>query len=111
MDYQNFTYIDKRSNGFSLASLVVAIIGLATGCCVYTGIICGALAIMFALLSKGGELTMDGKAKAGLTIGIISIVFSIFVLIVTLALTISSFGSFENFLYEYNNILKGNQTF
>ena len=53
MDYP--IYEDKRSNGFATAALVLGIVGIATGCCVYTGIICGALAIIFALLSRGGS--------------------------------------------------------
>lgn len=105
MDYQNFNYIDKRSSGFTTASFVLSIIGIATGCCVYTGIICGALAIMFALLSKGGETTMNTKAKIGLGLGIISIIFGILIFIGGLAIVIYQYGSFDAYMNEYMDIL------
>ena len=105
MDNQNFNSMSTRSNGFITASFALGIIGIATGCCVYTSIICGALAIMFALLSKGGMPAMPSKAKIGLTLGIVSILLGVIVFIAMLVIAISSFGSFENFWYEYSDIL------
>ena len=105
MDYQNFNYIDKRSSNFATASFIMGVIGIATGCCIYTGIICGALAIMFALLSKGGEHTIHPRGKLGLTLGIVRIALGILIFVIMLAVTISSFGSFESFWYEYKDIL------
>ena len=67
MDYEpNKSYIEMRSAGMSVASLVLGIIGLSMGCCIYPPIIFGSLAIIFALLSRGGEMHMNSYAKAGL---------------------------------------------
>ena len=64
MDYgANKSYIEMRSAGMSVASLVMGILGLAMGCCVYPPVIFGSLAILFALLSKGGELHMNSYGK------------------------------------------------
>lgn len=111
MDYQNFNYIDKRSNRFATASFVLGIIGIATGCCVYTSIICGALAVMFAFLSRGGEMTMNTKAKISVILGIVSIILGILIFVSALAIVISQYGSFDAYLNEYNEILNNNALF
>lgn len=104
MEYS--TYEDKRSRGFTTASLVLGIIGIATGCCVYTGIICGALAIIFALLSRGGEKTMSNQAKVGLALGIVGIVTGILMLVAAFAVVIAEFGSFENYMEYYFDLME-----
>lgn len=105
-------YDDKRSNSMALASLVLGIIAIATGCCVYTSIICGALAIMLALLSRGGEMTMAPRAKVGMILGIIGIVLGILMLVAAIAFVIIQFGGFENYMDSYmeyyNGIMNGN---
>lgn len=112
MDNPNYSiYEDKRSNGMTLAALVLGIIAIATGCCVYTSIICGALAIMLALLSRGGEMTMASRAKVGMILGIIGIVLGILMLVAAVALAIVQFGGFENYMNSYmeyyNGIMNG----
>lgn len=101
---------NKRSEGMAIAAMVLGIIGTATGCCVYTGIGCGALAIILALLSRGGEMTLSPKAKAGLWLGIAGIVLGIFIYVIYFIFTILQFGSFENYMNEsmklYNDLLE-----
>lgn len=105
MDNSNYSpYQNKRSNSMATAALILGIIGIAIGCCVYTGIICGALAIIFALLSRGGEMTMDSKAKAGVVLGIIAIVISILLLVGALAMLIAQFGSIDNYMDYYYDL-------
>lgn len=84
----------KKKNGFSIASLVLGIVSLVGCCCCCGEIIgtilmgiCGVLAIVFAFLSKkdnGGK--MDGKAIAGLVLGIVALVFLVFFLILAINL-------------------------
>lgn len=106
MNYSEYTsYEDKRSNGFTTASLVLGIVGIATGCCVYTGIICGALAVIFALLSRGGEKTMSAKAKAGLALGIVGIVSGILMLVAAFAVILTEFGSFDAYMEYYYELM------
>lgn len=110
MNYSEYTsYEDKRSNGFSTASLVLGIVGVATGCCIYTGIICGALAVIFALLSRGGERTMSSRSGVGLALGIVGIVSGILMIIIAFAVVIAEFGSLgaymENYMEYYNEIM------
>ena len=96
----------KHSSGFATASLVLGIIGLATGCCIYTSIICGALAVIFALLSRGGEMTMPGKSKIGLGLGIASTVMGILILAIAFAYMILQFGGLEGYLDYYNDLMQ-----
>ena len=87
--YGGFAPQPKKKNGFSIASLVLGIVSLV-GCCCCCGEILGTivmgvaavLAIVFAFLSKkenGGK--MDGKAIAGLVLGIVALVFLVLFLI------------------------------
>lgn len=95
----------KPSRGFSLASLILGIAGIATGCCVYPGIVCGTLAIMFALLSKGGQLTLPKESKIGLILGIISTVFGILIVVISLVTVFVTFGGIENYMAYYFELM------
>lgn len=99
-------YQTKHSQGFATASLVLGIIGLATGCCIYTCIICGALAVIFALLSKGGELTMPGKSKIGLALGIAGIILGLLLFALSFAYMLIQFGGLEGYLEYCNDLLQ-----
>ena len=82
--YSGFEPAQKKSqNGYAIASLVLGIVSvLCCCCCCFTGalglIIMGVsavLAVVFAFLSKKNTNgKMDGKAIAGLVLGIVAIV-------------------------------------
>lgn len=99
MEYS--VYEEKRSGSFATAALVLGIIGTATGCCIYTGLICGSLAILFALLSRGGEMTLCSRGKAGLTLGIIAVSMAILFYILMIGYVFYFYGTeyYEFFLY------------
>ena len=61
---------DRRSPGMATAALVLSCAGLFTFTCGYTSIIFGALGIILALLSKGGEYTCSKQAKVASIVGI-----------------------------------------
>ena len=69
--------IDKRSHGMETAALVLALISISTCTCIYLSIPLGALAVMFALLSKGGETTLNSKSKLALCLGIAGMVLTV----------------------------------
>jgi hypothetical protein len=108
MDYQpdmnHNRYEDKHSSGLATASVVMGTIALATCCCIYSAIVAGALSIIFALLSKGGEMKMDSKGKIGLILGIAGLVITIIIYAVAFTLTIQHYGSFDKFLDYCNQI-------
>lgn len=97
-DMPNNSYIEKRSQSMAIASMALAIAGLVMGCCIYPAIIFGSLAIILALLSRGGEMTTNGYAKAGLIMGGIAIAFGILFFIYGLVTLLVQFGGIEGYL-------------
>mgnify|MGYP007001697205 CR=1 FL=1 len=63
----------RRSQRMENAALLLGVIGAATFCLVYPALICGSLAIVFALLSRGGERTLTSRAKIALILGAIAL--------------------------------------
>lgn len=102
----NTSYIEKRSTSMAIASMVLAIAGLVMGCCVYPAIIFGSLAIILALLSRGGEMTTNGYAKAGLILGCIAIVFGILFFIYSLITVLVQFGGFEGYMNYVEKLME-----
>ena len=101
----NKSYIDVRSASMSIASMILGILGLIMSCCIYPAIIFGSLAIIFALLSRGGEMNTIGYAKAGLILGIIGIVFGILLFTYGLITLITRFGSIEGYLQYIQDLM------
>ena len=103
--HENYNlYHDKRSQSFATAGFVLGLIAALTPYFVFTSLICGPLAIIFGLLSKGGEMTMDTKGKVAVILGIIGLVLTVLIMLVAFRVVIlDEFGGFENFL-KYSQI-------
>ena len=101
--HENYNlYHDKRSQSFATAGFVLVLIAALTPYFVFTSLICGPLAIIFGLLSKGGEMTMDTKGKVAVILGIIGLVLTVLIILVAFRVVIiDEFGGFENFLKYY----------
>lgn len=101
--HENYNlYHDKRSQSFATAGFVLGLIVALTPYFVFTSLICGPLAIIFGLLSKGGEMTMDTKGKVAVILGIIGLVLTVLIMLVAFRVVIlDEFGGFENFLKYY----------
>lgn len=84
----------RRSKRLENASFICGIIAIATPCIVYPAFICGALAIVFALLSRGGEQTMTSRAKIGLSLGAIGFCIVLLMLLWTLVVAYVYYGGF-----------------
>ncbi len=107
MDYEpNKSYIEMRSAGMSVASLIIGILGLVMSCCIYPPIIFGSLAIIFALLSRGGEMHMNSYAKAGLILGIIAIICGILFFIYSVLTLLLQFGGIEGYLQYIEDLMQ-----
>lgn len=83
------------ANGWAIASLIFGILSLVicTCCCGGTGwipLILGALAIVFAIVSRKGQ-KMSGVAIGGLVCGIIAVVLALAVLLLGLLVLDESF--------------------
>lgn len=109
MDQQNYNPYNntpygyrppKPANSFVTASLVLGTMAVVMCSCIYLSIACGALAIIFALLSRGAKMELDPKAKIGLFLGIIGIVVTILFYAYAFYIMLQEYGSFEGILRE-----------
>ena len=74
-DQQNAPQPNK-ANGMSIASLIVAIVGILLGCCWgIVGVICGIVALVLGIM--GNKKNKSGVGTAGIVVSIICIVLSI----------------------------------
>ncbi len=96
---------NPRSAGMETAAFVLGIISIVTCTCIYASIVCGSLAIMFALLSKGGATSMSKRANYALVLGVIGIVVTIAVFTIALVSTLQTYGSFENMMRAYSDLM------
>lgn len=108
MDYNgtSTSYIDKRSASMAIASMVLGIAGMVMSCCIYPAIIFGSLALLLAVLSRGGEMTFSNYAKAGMILGIIAIVCGILFLTISLITIYVEFEGFEGYLEYIEKMLE-----
>ena len=88
MDFENYSNNTNNSNNFhnnkrnaamETASFTLGIISILSSTCIYVSIVCGALAIIFAILSKGGATSMSSRACLSLGLGVSGIVFTIII--------------------------------
>lgn len=98
-------YEDKSSGGMATASLVFGILAIITCCCIYTAMIFGALAVIFALLSRGGERKLSSVAVAGLILGIIGMVLGILFISFFIISAILEYGGLEHYIDSYYDFL------
>ena len=84
------TEVTQKKNGMATAAMVLGIISIPTGFMGWLGIICGILAIIFAVVAKNkikadaGLSHTSGAAKTGLITGIIGVVIGIIIIILAI---------------------------
>lgn len=93
----------KRKNGFSIAALVLGIVSIVCCCISYLGLVCAALAIIFAVLDKKQNEGMNGMALAGLICGIIGAVIAVYTIVDGI---LNPVVLDETFLEEYFKMLE-----
>lgn len=96
----------RRSGRMEFYALTLGIIALVGFCFVYPPLICGSLAIVFALLSRGGESTFAPKARAGLILGILALSLIVLVCVGTITYILVCYGSFDNMLIQMEDVLR-----
>ena len=80
------------------AAMILGIVSLTTCSCLYISIVCGALAIIFASLSRGGGMTYGARAQLGLILGIIGLSATIILYGLSFAVALQQYGSIEGIL-------------
>lgn len=99
--YKTVMEMKNQSRAWSVASLVVSIVSLLCCCLGWPGIVLGALAIVFSVLSRRNIGYFDGLSIAGLIVGIFGVVFSGSMLIFSYVVENSEF--YEELLKELEN--------
>ena len=106
----NFQYTPPQPrviklNMFEAASMALGIGAILSCTCFYGAYIMGALAILFALLSRGGQMKMSSKAKLGLILGIGAIILTTVVTIGAFFIALEEYGSIEGILREGSQMM------
>jgi hypothetical protein len=73
---QAMTPAQMSRNGFLIASVICSFLSLMSCCFIFGSMICAAMAIVFAILSKGKELKMHWMGKVSIGIATASLVLS-----------------------------------
>ena len=71
-----------KNRGFSITSMVLGIVSVLCCCLGWTGLIFGAAAIVFAIVSRKSLGYFDGMSIAGLVVGIFGVCFGVLMLVV-----------------------------
>ena len=90
----------QRGNAMETAAMVLGASSIIMCNCLYLAIPFGGLAILFALLSRGGRMSMTARARNGLILGIIGIIVTIAFYAYAFYIAIQDAGSLEALLRE-----------
>ena len=88
------------------AAIVLSVIAIATTCCIYSSIVCGSLGIILALLSRGDKKQLTPQGKLAVTTSTMAIVISVVATIIMFVITIRQYGSLDNFMKAYSEIIE-----
>lgn len=97
-------YPSRHSERMAIASFTLGLIALLSCTCLYLSIPCGALSIIFATLSRGGNMQYSSKAQIGLILGISALVVTAVIYGVSFAMALGEYGSIEGILKAYADL-------
>lgn len=96
--------VEKK--GMGIASLVLGIISVITGCCCFfigLGLILGVLAVIFGIIflkANKGKLVSKGFGISGIILGVIGILLTVIIWVYTLVSFRASGISFDEFIEQ-----------
>lgn len=91
----------SRSKAWSVAALILSIASIMCCCVYWVGLVCGALGIIFAVISRRSLGYFDGLSIASIIVSIFGLVFSVLLLYVALTLENN-----PEFMELYNQMLE-----
>ena len=99
--------VKTQGNGAAITSMIFGIISIVCCCCCGMGFLCGAIAIIFAIISGKKKGRIQGMAIAGLICGIIGLVMGF-----CCDMSVWVFGGsleafWENFVESFNEAYYG----
>ena len=94
----------QKSRAWSVASIAVAVASVICCCLPWFGLVCGILAVVFAVVSRKAIGYFDNLAIAGLIVGIFGIVFGVSNMV--LNYLIENTDMLSEFVAEYEQLLE-----
>lgn len=104
MDYTNYPP-RPRINRFESTAMTLGIASVISCTMLYVSIPCGALAILFANLSRGAKMEYSKPAKIGKIAGIIGLVLTVVIFTAAFAYALQEFGSIEGIVRNYCDMM------
>ena len=113
MDFQSDDNFSRQyrppaqpQDAMTTAAIVLSVIAIATTCCIYASLVCGSLAIILALLSRGDKKKLTPQGKLAVTTSSAAIAISVIATVIMFAVTIREYGSLENFMKAYSDLVE-----
>ncbi len=101
MDHNFNPYEHKPTNTMETAAMVLGTGSIVLSTCIYVSIPFGALAIIFALLSRGARMSLSARARNALILGIAGLVITFILCIYAFYTIMQDPGQFEDMLRQY----------
>lgn len=107
-EFNNNANYKKNTDNLGLASLIFGILAVPALITMWFGVIFAVAAIVLAILSRLNNGKFEGKAAAGLTIGIIILVIALMIFIAFLQMVSNpeSIKQLVDYMREYTNNLQ-----
>lgn len=99
-NYNRYLEHTGRSQGMERLS---RILGLASICCffiLYISVPCGALAVIFAVLSKGSTNSMTRRAQISMILGLVGLSLSVCLNVMAFLALYQQYGSIEEIIRQ-----------
>lgn len=92
---------NRNFNPMENIAFILGLLSIVTCACCYLSLPMGSIAIVLALLSRGGNMKLSSKAKIAIATGIIGIVLTVTAFTVSFYIAINEYGSIEGILRAY----------
>ena len=92
---------NKNFNTMETIAIILGLLSIVTCACCYLSLPMGSIAILLALLSRGGKMKLSSKAKIAIAAGIVGIALTVITFTVSYYIAIQEYGSIEGILRAY----------
>jgi hypothetical protein len=105
----NPNFVEQHTNGMSIASLVLGIVGVVGDCCYGLGTIFGIVSLILGIISMqhikkaGGKEKGEGFALASIILGAVSIVLGVIIIIAIIVNRTQIFNMMQSYMQTYNS--------
>lgn len=113
MDFQSDNHFNEQyrppvrpQDVMQSAAIVLGVVAIVTTCCIYSSIIFGSLSIVLALLSRGDQKNLTPQGKVAVILSSIAIGLSVIATVCMFVITIHQYGSIENFINAYMQVME-----